>query len=85
MRQGDKNGEALSILDEAEKNQGRTRELQLARLAYWGAKGGPKAKAEVAKIADEIKQAPAAEKPAYLEQLAMTEKRLGEPSWQGST
>ncbi len=78
MRQSDKNGEALSILDEAEKKLGRSRVLQLARLAYWGAKGGLKAKVEVGKIADAIKQAPAAEQPLYLEQLAMTEKQLGE-------
>ena len=78
MAQGDKNGEALKILDEAEKHQGRTRELRLARLSYWAGKGGPGAKAEVARIAEEINQAPAAEKLAHLEQLAATERRIGE-------
>ena len=78
MSQGDVNGEALRILDEAEKNLGPTRELRLARLVYWGAKGGPKAKAEVGKLAEAIEKAPEADKPLLLGELAMTEKRLGE-------
>jgi tetratricopeptide (TPR) repeat protein len=78
LRQGDKEGESLRILDKAEKEFGLGRQLLAARVAYWGEKGGPSAKGEVAKIAEVRKQVPAANRPALLLQLAEAELRLGE-------
>lgn len=79
MRQGDKDGEALKILDQAEKELGPSPELRRARLVYWSEKGGPEAKAEVERMAALRERVPAEERPALLDELAQAELRLGQP------
>jgi tetratricopeptide (TPR) repeat protein len=80
MRQDGNGTRALQILDQAEKELGQSRELEVARLDYWSLQSGEKAKAEVAKLAEVRSQLPEAERSAYLEQLARAELRLGEPA-----
>ena len=77
QRQG-KGPSALQILDQAEKDLGPSPGVQLARLDYWGLQGGEAAKAAVAKLAETRQQIPAADRPAFLDQLALTEIRLRE-------
>ena len=77
QRQG-KGPAALQILDQAEKDLGPSLGIQRARLDYWGLQGGEAAKAAVAKLAETRQQIPAADRPAFLDQLAVTEIRLGE-------
>ena len=79
QRQG-KGPAALQILDQAEKDLGPSLDLQLARLDYWGQAGGNIAKAAVAKLAEARQQVPAADRPAFLDRLALTEIRLREPA-----
>ena len=79
QRQG-KGAAALQIVDQAEKDMGPSLDIQLARLDYWGLKGGEAAKAAVAKLAESREQIPAAHRPAFLDRLAMTEIRLREPA-----
>ena len=69
---------ALQILDQAEKELGPSLDIQLARLDYWGLEGGVAAKAAVAKLAETRQQIPAADRPAFLDQLGSAEIRLGE-------
>jgi tetratricopeptide (TPR) repeat protein len=80
MRQGDKDSEALKILDQAEKELGPGRELTAARLLYWSEKGGDRARAEVARIAGLRTRLSQAELPSFLDQLAQAELRLGQPA-----
>ena len=77
QRQG-KGPMALQILYQAEKDLGTSLGIQLARLDYWGLRGGEAAKAAVAKLAETRQQIPAAGRPAFLDRLAMTEIRLRE-------
>ena len=77
QRQG-KGPSALQILDQAEKDLGPSPGIQLARLDYWGLQGGEAAKAAVAKLAETWRQIPAADRPAFLDRLALTEIRLRE-------
>src|SRR5271165_2508952 len=77
QRQG-KGPPALQILDQAEKDLGPSPGVQLARLDYWGLQGGEAAKAAVAKLAETRQQIPAADRPAFLDRLALTEIRLRE-------
>jgi len=77
QRQG-KGPPALQILDQAEKDLGPSPGVQLARLDYWGLQGGEVAKAAVAKLAETRQQIPAADRPAFLDRLALTEIRLRE-------
>ena len=77
QRQG-KGPSALQILDQAEQDLGPSLGIQLARLDYWGVQGGEAAKAAVAKLAETRQQIPAADRPAYLDRLALTEIRLRE-------
>jgi tetratricopeptide (TPR) repeat protein len=69
---------ALKILDQAEKDQGPSPEIQLARLDYWGREGGAAAKAAVAKLAQDRGRIPAADKRAFLSRLATVEAQLRE-------
>ena len=68
----------MQILDQAEKDLGPSLDIQLARLDYWGSEGGDAAKAAVAKLAATRQQIPAADRPAFLDRLAVAEIRLGE-------
>ena len=70
QRQG-KGAAALQILDQAEKDLGPSLDIQLARLDYWGLEGGVAAKAAVAKLAETRQQIPAADRPAFLDRLAL--------------
>ncbi len=79
QRQG-KGPSALQILDQAEKDLGPSPDIQLARLDYWGMQGGEAAKAAAAKLAETRNQVPAADRPAFLDRLAVTEIRLREPA-----
>ena len=69
---------ALQILDQAEQDLGPSLGIQLARLDYWGQQGGEAAKAAVAKLAETRQQITAADRPAFLDRLAVTEIRLRE-------
>src|SRR5262249_48923856 len=69
---------ALQIIDQAEKDLGPSLDLQLARLDYWGLEGGAEAKTAVAKLAAALQQAPAADRPTFLDRLGAAEIRLGE-------
>jgi tetratricopeptide (TPR) repeat protein len=73
--QGEK---ALRIIDQAEHDLGKSPELRLARLDYWGREGGPAARAALAQLAASRQQVPAAERPALLSQLGTVALRLGE-------
>ena len=77
QRQG-KGPAALQVLDQAEKDLGPSLGIQLARMDYWGQQGGEAAKAAVARLAETRQQIPAADRPAFLERLALTEIRLRE-------
>jgi cellulose synthase operon protein C len=77
QRQG-KGPSTLQILDQAEKDLGPSREIQLARLDYWRLQGGEAAKAPVAKLAETRQQIPTTDRPAFLDRLALTEIRLHE-------
>jgi cellulose synthase operon protein C len=77
QRQG-KGALAVQVLDLAEKDLGKSPELDRARLDYWGLEGGDAAKAAVAKLASARDQIAAAERPAFLDRLAMAEIRLGQ-------
>ncbi len=77
QRQG-KGAEPLKILDEAEKDLGPSLAIQLARLSLWGRQGDEAAKAAVAKLAETRQQVAAADRPALLDRLALTEIRLNE-------
>ncbi len=69
---------ALQVLDEAEIELGPSPEIQLARLDYWGLKGGALGKAEVAKLAAVRQEVPARDRPAFLDRLGWAEIRLGQ-------
>ncbi len=77
QRQG-KGPAALQILDQAEKDLGPNLDFQLARLDFWGREGGDKAKAAVARLAENRQQVSAADQPVFLDRLALTEIRLRE-------
>jgi tetratricopeptide (TPR) repeat protein len=77
QRQG-QGREALQILDRTETDLGPSLELQLARLDHWGLEGGDTSKAAVARLAATRQQIPAADRPAFLEQLTSAEIRLGQ-------
>ena len=79
QRQG-KGPESLKILDEAEKELGPSLAIQLARLDHWGLQGDDAAKAAVARMAETTQQLAAADRPAFLARLAVTEIRLREPA-----
>ena len=74
-----KGSEALKTLDEAEKELGPDLAITLARLDCLGQQGEP-AKAAVARLAETRQQVPAADRPALLDRLAVTELRLHEPA-----
>ena len=77
QRQG-KGPSALQVLDQAEQDLGPSLVIQLARLDYWGQQGGETAKAAVAKLATTRQQIPPADRPTFLDRLALTEIRLHE-------
>ncbi len=71
---------SLQILDQAEKDLGPQPEIRLARLEFWARRGGGEARSAVAQLADARARIPTAECTAFLDRLAMTELRLGEPA-----
>ena len=71
---------ALQILEQAEKDLGPSLDLQLARLDYWGLEAGDAAKAAVAKLAETRGQIPDANRPEFLDRLALVEMLRGEPT-----
>jgi tetratricopeptide (TPR) repeat protein len=71
---------ALQILEQAEKDLGPSLDLQLARLDYWGLVAGDAAKAAVAKLAETRGQIPDANRPEFLDRLALVERFHGEPT-----
>ena len=75
-----KGAEALVILDQAEKDLGPSLDITLARLDHWTQQGGPKSKAEVAKLAETRRRLPAADQPRFLDRLATAGIRLNEPA-----
>ena len=79
QRQGD-GPRALQIVDQAEKDLGPSLTIQLARLELWSRQGGDQAQAAVAKLAENRQQLPEADRLAFLDQLAVTEIRLRQPS-----
>ncbi len=79
QRQG-KGVESLKIIDQAEKDLGPSLSIQLARLDHWGRQGDEAAKAAVAKLAETRAQVAAADRPAFLDGLTVTEIRLREPA-----
>ncbi len=74
-----KGPDALKTLDEAEKELGPNPAITLARLDCLGQQGEP-ARAAVARLAETRQQVPAADRPALLDRLAVTEFRLREPA-----
>ena len=56
----------LRIIDQAEKDLGPSPRIDLARLDYWGRRGGDAARGAVAKLAAARGQVPAADRPAFL-------------------
>ena len=80
LERAGKASESLPVLHQAEKEFGPLPEIRLARLGFWARRGGNEARAAVAKLAENRAQIPVAERPAFLDQLAMTEIRLGEPA-----
>ena len=74
-----KPSQAVQVLDQAEKDLGPSLEIQLARLALWGERGGDEARAAVAKLAESRKHMKPADLPEYLDRLARTAVRLREP------
>ena len=76
---------ALQILDQAEQDLGPSLGIQLARLDYWGQQGGETAKAAVAKLAATRQQIPPADRPTFLDRLALTEIRLRELALRDNT
>ena len=76
----DPNGSsALKILDDAEKELGASVPIDIARLTYWSLRGGAKAKAEVAKLAEFRKALKPEEQRVYLLQAGLAMRRLNEP------
>ncbi|MGA7499844.1 MAG: tetratricopeptide repeat protein [Isosphaeraceae bacterium] len=71
---------ALQILEQAAKDLGPNLDLQLARLDYWGLEAGDAAKAAVAKLAETRGQIPDANRPDFLDRLALVEMLRGEPT-----
>ncbi len=78
-QQQGKGGEALAIIDQAEKDLGQSPRIAQARLDYWGRQGGDAARAAVAKLAAARAQVPVADRPAFLDQLGAAAMRLGRP------
>jgi tetratricopeptide (TPR) repeat protein len=74
-----KEDEALRIIDQAEKELGPGPRIDLARLDYWGRRGGDAARAAVARMAASRGRVPAADRPAFLDRLGAVAIRLGRP------
>ena len=70
--------EALQIIDQAEKDLGPGPQIDLARLDYWGQRGGAAAVALVAKLAIKRGDVPAADRTALLDRLESVSIQLGQ-------
>ena len=70
---------ARQILEQTETALGPSPELRQARLDYCGIEGGDAARAAVARLAETRRLIPDADRPAFLERLAVVEMRLGDP------
>ncbi len=70
--------EALSIIDQAEKDHlGPGHRIDLARLEYWGRRGGDAARSVLARLAAARRHVPDADRPTYLERLGAVSIQLG--------
>jgi tetratricopeptide (TPR) repeat protein len=78
QRQG-RDDEALRVIEQAEKDLGPSPRIDLARLDYWGQRGGDAARSAVAKLAAARGQVPAADRPDLLDRLGVAAIRLGRP------
>jgi predicted Zn-dependent protease len=72
--------EALRILDQAEKELGRSVDAAMPRLDHWLRRGDSRAKDEIARIAVTRQDLPPADRARFLDRLAQAERRLGEPA-----
>ena len=79
LRKDPNGSSALKILDDAEKELGASVPINIARLTYWSLRGGAKAKAEVAKLAEFRKAPKPEEQRVYLFQAGLAMRRLNEP------
>jgi len=69
---------AKEVLDQAEKDLGASTTLLRARVEFWSRRGGDEAKKAMVQLAESRHQIPAAEQPAFLDELARVFYRLGD-------
>jgi len=70
--------QAEKVLDGAEKDLGKSPALLRARVGFWSRRGGDQAKKAIDQLAESRHQIPAAEQPAFLDELARAFNRLGD-------
>jgi tetratricopeptide (TPR) repeat protein len=71
---------ALAILDEAEKELGASVPLNIARVAHWSRRGGDRAMAEVARLAEFRRGLDSEGRVAYLRRLGQAMMKLDRPA-----
>ncbi len=77
LQEEKKPGEALKLLDEAEKKFGDVANIRLAKIRYWTAAGGPDAAKNIALLRTDLNKFNQTEQESLLDRLAIANTRLG--------